>query len=53
MAKQPSKPARDDSSAGVGAAAVSRNTSTVAAAKPCPSASSAARVGVLLANLLL
>jgi hypothetical protein len=34
MAKQPSKSARDDSSAGRGAAAVSGNSGTVAAAEP-------------------
>jgi hypothetical protein len=36
MAKQPNKSARDDSSAGRGAAAVSGNTGTVAAAKAPP-----------------
>jgi hypothetical protein len=34
MAKQPSKSARADSSAGAGAAAVSNDTDTVAAAEP-------------------
>ena len=34
MAKQPSKSARADSSAGAGAAAVSSNTDAVAAAEP-------------------
>jgi hypothetical protein len=34
MAKQPNKSTRDDSSAGRGAAAVSSNTDTVAAAEP-------------------
>jgi hypothetical protein len=38
MAKQLSKPARADSSAGRGAAAVSGNTGTVAAAEPKPAA---------------
>ena len=38
MAKQPNKSARDDSSAGRGAAAVSGNTGAVAAAAPKPAA---------------
>jgi hypothetical protein len=38
MPKQPSKSARADSSAGRGAAAVSGNTGTVAAAEPKPAA---------------
>jgi len=38
VAKQPNKSARDDSSAGRGAAAVSGNTGAVAAAAPKPAA---------------
>jgi hypothetical protein len=52
MAKQPSKSARADSSAGSSAAAVSSNTGTVAAAepKPAPVAETAAVVDHAVAD---